>query len=389
MSILVSICCITYNHEKYIREALDSFLMQKTNFEYEILVHDDASTDNTAKIIREYESKYPNLIKPIYQTKNQYSQGVAINASYVWPRAQGKYIALCEGDDYWTDPYKLQKQIDVLEDDATLSLCIHATRVMQADGKSTVSIIRPNTGNIRFQCEDMILGGSFFHTSSVVYPKRFTENLPSWFFEAPEGHTALPLILAIYGDVYYIDEVMSVYRRDVPGGWTMTVFGNSEKSKLYYEALIKKLENFDTYTNNKYSEAVNKKIAKYKLKIPKREVLQFALEIIQTKPIVIFGTGSGGLKIFNEIKNLNIKDFKYFVDNDEQKEGLIFCDKQIYNPKILDKSDNIFIVVASSYYDEIRGQLINMGFKENVDFVDGITYLYNVSALDKERHEKG
>jgi glycosyltransferase involved in cell wall biosynthesis len=111
---LVSICCITYNHEPYIEDALEGFLIQETNFPFEILIHDDASTDQTADIIREYEARYPTLIKPIYQTENQYSQcnkPGRINRK----RAKGEYIALCEGDDYWTDPLKLQIQVDFLE----------------------------------------------------------------------------------------------------------------------------------------------------------------------------------------------------------------------------------------------------------------------------------
>lgn len=113
--IIVSICCATYNHQKYIRDAIESFLMQKTTFPFEILIHDDASTDGTADIIREYEAKYPDIIKPIYQTENQYSRGINPYLAFVYPRAQGKYIALCEGDDYWIDPLKLQKQVDYLE----------------------------------------------------------------------------------------------------------------------------------------------------------------------------------------------------------------------------------------------------------------------------------
>ena len=111
---LVSINCITYNHEAYIRDALEGFLMQKTDFTFEILVHDDASTDQTANIIRKYEKKYPEIIKPIYQKENQYSQEVEISKQFQFPRARGKYIAICEGDDYWTNPYKLQKQVIVL-----------------------------------------------------------------------------------------------------------------------------------------------------------------------------------------------------------------------------------------------------------------------------------
>lgn len=120
---LVSISCITYNHAPYIRECLEGFLMQQCDFEYEILIHDDASTDGTSDIIREYQEKYPEIIKPIIQTENQWSQGVrGINAKFNFSRAQGRYIALCEGDDYWTDPLKLQKQVDFLEANPEYSL---------------------------------------------------------------------------------------------------------------------------------------------------------------------------------------------------------------------------------------------------------------------------
>ncbi|MFK2238497.1 glycosyltransferase family 2 protein [Bacteroides fragilis] len=107
---LVSIFCITYNHSSYIRQCLDGFLIQKTNFPFEVLIHDDASTDDTAGIIKEYEAKYPDIIKPIYQVENQYSKGLDINIVYNLPRARGKYIAMCEGDDYWIDPLKLQNK---------------------------------------------------------------------------------------------------------------------------------------------------------------------------------------------------------------------------------------------------------------------------------------
>jgi len=121
--ILVSICCLAYNHEPYIRECLEGFMMQKTTFPFEVLIHDDASTDNTATIIREYEAQYPDIIKPIYQSENQYSKGVGVTRVYQFSRAKGKYIAMCEGDDYWTDPYKLQKQVDFLEANPDYSSC--------------------------------------------------------------------------------------------------------------------------------------------------------------------------------------------------------------------------------------------------------------------------
>lgn len=111
----VSISCITYNHEQYIADAIESFLMQETNFPFEVLIHDDASTDGTADIIRKYEKEYPDIIKPIYQKENQYSKRDGSIGRIQKGRALGKYYATCEGDDYWTDPYKLQKQVDYLE----------------------------------------------------------------------------------------------------------------------------------------------------------------------------------------------------------------------------------------------------------------------------------
>lgn len=133
---LVSICSLTYNHENYVSQAIEGFLMQKTTFPIEIIIHDDASTDNTTNIIREYENRYPDIIKPIYQNENQWSKGIRPSPTYVWPCAKGKYIAICEGDDYWTDPYKLQKQVDFLEVNPDYGLVFtDADFLYERDGK--------------------------------------------------------------------------------------------------------------------------------------------------------------------------------------------------------------------------------------------------------------
>ena len=121
----VSVICNAFNHGRYIRDALNGFVMQKTDFKFEVLVHDDASTDNTADIIREFEEKYPDIIKPIYQTENQYSKGVDIPKTFLHPLVRGRYVALCEGDDYWTDPHKLEKQVAVLEAHPEADICAH------------------------------------------------------------------------------------------------------------------------------------------------------------------------------------------------------------------------------------------------------------------------
>ena len=121
---LVSISCITFNHARYLRECFDGFLMQQTNFAFEVVIHDDASTDETKAIIEEYTQKHPTIFYPMYQKENQYSKGVrGIMAKFNFPRCRGKYITLCEGDDYWTDPNKLQKQVDFLEANEDYSIC--------------------------------------------------------------------------------------------------------------------------------------------------------------------------------------------------------------------------------------------------------------------------
>jgi glycosyltransferase involved in cell wall biosynthesis len=130
---LVSVFMITYNHEKYIAQALNSVLMQKTSFDYEIVIGDDCSTDSTQKIIKDYVTKHPNKIKPIFQTVNV---GAMRNAyEFTLPECKGKYIATLEGDDYWTDPDKLQKQVDFLESNENYSVCFHHVIMVDAQGK--------------------------------------------------------------------------------------------------------------------------------------------------------------------------------------------------------------------------------------------------------------
>lgn len=128
MSVLVSVICATYNHKDFIRQCLDGLVMQETSFEYEILVNDDASTDGTADIVREYAARYPAIV-PVLQSKNQYSQGIEISLGILYPMARGKYIAECEGDDYWTDPHKLQKQVDYMEAHPECPMCYTQAKV--------------------------------------------------------------------------------------------------------------------------------------------------------------------------------------------------------------------------------------------------------------------
>lgn len=132
--ILVSVVCDVYNHEPYLRQCFDGFVMQKTNFKFEVLVHDDASTDKSAEIIMEYTNKYPDIFKPIIQKENQYSKGVGIWKTYQFPRVKGKYVAFCEGDDYWIDSLKLQKQVNILESDASCTMVYSGFNTVNEEG---------------------------------------------------------------------------------------------------------------------------------------------------------------------------------------------------------------------------------------------------------------
>lgn len=157
---LVSINCITYNHEAYIRECLNGLLMQRTTFPFEVLVHDDASTDNTQAIILEYKEKYPTIIKPYFQKENQYSKGKGfIGLKINFERAKGKYIAICEGDDYWTDPLKLQKQVDFLESNPNFGFCTHK---YQLSTNIETDILPKISEDTRFSLRDYVSKGIWY-----------------------------------------------------------------------------------------------------------------------------------------------------------------------------------------------------------------------------------
>jgi glycosyltransferase involved in cell wall biosynthesis/ribosomal protein S18 acetylase RimI-like enzyme len=212
----VTISCLTYNHASFVRNAVESFLMQKTTFPFEILIHDDASTDGTADVIREYEQKYPALIFPIYQLENQYSKGVKISFTHQFPRARGKYIALCEGDDYWTDPLKLQKQVDFLEANPEYALCFHKVKNLVNNELQEEEVIEKRYQSIsdknRIGVLDLLEHGNFIHTCSVVYRNQEI-GFPFELQSSPVGDYFLFILLSEKGLLHRIDEYMGVYRR--------------------------------------------------------------------------------------------------------------------------------------------------------------------------------
>ncbi len=254
--ILVSINCTTYNHEKYIADALESFLMQKTNFKYEILIHDDASTDRTAEIIRDYERKYPEIIKPIYQNENQYSKGVKVG-TLNRDRAIGKYIAVCEGDDYWTSSYKLQKQVDFMESNKEFSLCFHSVNIQNELDNKICEYPR------LYEVDKIIDDDKLFPhcakktpTCSFLYRKELFISLPYFFDKALVGDYPMALILAYRGKVFYFNEAMGVYRRNVENSSTV-VYKNTDLRVIAEKRRKEFLISFDEYTDYKYNQEIS------------------------------------------------------------------------------------------------------------------------------------
>lgn len=273
--IMVSISCLAFNHEKYIRQCLDGFIMQKTNFKFEVLVHDDASTDGTADIIREYEEKYPDIIKPIYQTENQYSQGVNIGKIFQKPRAKGKYYATCEGDDFWCDPNKLQIQVDALQSHPDCEMCVHVVEDVDESGLSKKKF-HPN-----FQLDegvidmdkyiDIMCSKSFhpFQTSSYLYKQSALtiDPIPEFVKYFDVGDVKIMLTVIANTNIYFINEIMSCYRVNSKGSWTQRVFLNQNRRLQHEKNMIKALLSYDDYTDNKYSSQIFKLINEKKFYI--------------------------------------------------------------------------------------------------------------------------
>ena len=216
--IKVSVICVTYNHAGFIRQALDGFVMQKTDFPFEVLIHDDASTDGTADIIREYAKKYPDIIKPVFQTENQWARGLDISKEYNWPRIRGQYVAVCDGDDYWTDASKLQKQADFLDAHPDYTICFHPVSVFWDNGEQPDSIF-PGKRKLKDISLDKLSKQNFIPNLSVMY--RWQPNGLDVIKEWPEhiypGDWFLHLLHAKYGKIGYLPDVMARYRRHSGG----------------------------------------------------------------------------------------------------------------------------------------------------------------------------
>ena len=266
---LVIVYCLAFNHEKYISKTIEGFISQKTTFNFLCIIHDDASTDNTAKIIKEYEERYPYIIHGIYQKENQYSKGVPIIKDYILPLVNSKYVAICEGDDFWEDESKLQKQYDILENNKNCFMCVHRTKELYENGTFNNNFY-PNydlpEGII--DKKKTILDGYLFHTSSYFFEackwKSYIMNLPDFAKNCGVGDIPYILYFINVGEIYYLPIVMSCYRRGVPGSWSVKMNNTNlellcENVMQHSKRLYKMFKLFDIYSGFKYNDVCLKK----------------------------------------------------------------------------------------------------------------------------------
>lgn len=252
----VSVVMITYNHSAYIKQAIESILSQKTDFEFELVISNDKSTDDTDAIIKETIASNPNGHKVKYYN-NEINLGMMPNSVAALEKASGKYIALCEGDDYWCDDQKLSIQVEFLEANPDFSICFHNvylltdTEMKEDNPRKRI----PEVSTIKDLAKN-----NYIHTPSVVYRNNLFGELPQYFSEAPIGDYFLHMLNAQHGKIKYIDKLMSVYRIHNTSYWS------SKKDAEQRVIMINFLTKLKTYFDTDVQKILNKQILKIRSK---------------------------------------------------------------------------------------------------------------------------
>lgn len=259
----VSILCITYNQSKYIHKTIEGFLSQKTDFPFEIIIHDDASTDGTQGILQEYEERYPNIIKVLYEKENNYKNDMLQGGYFrglLEPFASGKYIATCEGDDFWIDNKKLQTQYDFLEAHPDYVCCGHAAVIVDESGRqSGKGYVGCGEDSLDLSVP-MVLRDSLIQTATLFYRKGLSEDyVTSWFTPSPVGDIPWLIYLIEKGKVHYSPKVMSAYRSCSLGSYSAV-----SDFKVLFDRNLELMElcdSLNTKTKGRYSkDFLNRKI---------------------------------------------------------------------------------------------------------------------------------
>ena len=306
----VSVICITYNQEKYIEKALDSILAQDIPFPYEVIVHDDVSTDRTQEILMRYEAEYPNVIRLLLEDENQGSKGIDFFSPIVRDVARGKYVAVCEGDDFWTNKDKLRIQWDALEEHPECDMCACWGCTTTEDGMQEVSQIRPLIGDGILSPEQVILGGGQYLVTAGLFFRRSMYERMMPFEKVIALDYAWQIKGALRGGIYYVDKKLAVYRRYAVGSWTNRILKNKDKLRLQWEKERALLETLDQDTAGKYHEAICQRMKVYVSFISQLEDRKDdVLKLMRTcsYPCYIWGMGRRGESLEEFLKKENIK----------------------------------------------------------------------------------
>ncbi len=259
-SVKVSVICLTYNHGELLRNALDSMVNQDTDFSFEIIVHDDCSTDCTADIIREYVKEYPELVVPIYESENQYSKKRIVR-EIAQSNVRGKYIALCDGDDYWTDKFKLQKQYEIMENHPQIDLCSGRGVVVDAVTGNRVGWMRPKEHDGIIPVQEVIAGGGqFFASASLFFRRSILDSISYEFEKEMDFDYVWQIKGAIRGGAYYLDQEMAAYRSGVDGAWSTRMSKDVHMRMNHFRQMVHMLETLDRETAYEYHEAISKRV---------------------------------------------------------------------------------------------------------------------------------
>ena len=271
---LVSILIITYNHGKFIRQCLEGVMMQKTNFDFEVIIGEDCSKDDTRSIIREFEERYPGIIKPIYHDKNV--GGLRNAYEFCYPQIQGKYIACCEGDDFWTDTEKLQKQVDYMEQHPDLSLTFHRINTLyENDGKV---VEQPGDGSVKRYSREQI-----FHihipTLSVVF-RNCIEFFPEQFYKASFADLFLFGILSKYGGAAELGFVGATYRKHGGGMYSQKKTYEQFKHIIRTRKLMQSSDFFSDWQKEELKREIKRKKIIYMKNFIKKKQLINSVRIL-------------------------------------------------------------------------------------------------------------
>jgi glycosyltransferase involved in cell wall biosynthesis len=260
----LSILVPTFNHGKFITQMLDGALMQKTYFDYEIIIGDDASTDDNAIIIKEYADRFPDKIRAFLHTQNLGPEtpqelGGKNNVAFLFAQCKGEYIALCEGDDFWTDDLKLQKQITFLDNNPTFALCHHQLEVIYQDNSPSHEF-NPENQRDTSTIEDLLRDESWFlGTASTVFRNVFKQGMPDWWWKTASGDLGIFIEVAKYGKIKYFPKSMGCYRKH-SGGMTNI---HTPQNQFFLRNRMEMFENLDKYFELMYNDILEKTIEKY------------------------------------------------------------------------------------------------------------------------------